>query len=1045
MPYVPPYTNIDDRGARSALNSDIYESEQAIADIDNNISQAEERLARYRRDGQTTQANLLQATIDDQKAIKARRQEQLDGARNDLAIVDGQQKPIVQGTNTAEFQVTNDQPSGTETTALTEEEATTLEENAEAPPEEDPVGLDTEVGETDETITSDATVLDEDTGNSLTTGNINVTADPLDPDNTVTIESLENILHQFPSYTYGISLHALSADDYNNLVKDQNYLPGNVLIASAGRYNNTVGTNQFIRNKAFGEDFYFEDLEIKTIIGLNERNRDTNAVDLNFKVIEPYGVTLFNRILDVAQMMKVDNYLEMPYLIQIDFFATNEVGEVQNPIPSITKRIPIRLIDFQINISNKGSEYGIQAIPFNHSAYFNHTMTTPVNFEVRAGTVADFFDNNKRSDYIETLRKNQEREGQVLTGYYDENGNKVLVPAFSFDKTKGKSFSTAAIYRVQSYAAALNAWQKDLEDNNKIQFADQYEFSFDPKIGQKAISTGNKISSKEVPMADKSRGTTIRRDNTGEATSVIDFNNKITQINAGTTIESVISRIVRNSNYILDQIIVPEDYGDNLKRYQEAKKAISDEPLQWFRIVPEIQILGYDKKRKSFARKITYHVRTYEIRNLKVDFGPQGKASRPLKVYEYIYTGRNKDILDFDIQFNALFYTQVQAYRNKLMALSGAADDKELAKTEEPDYDPTTGTDPNAVQPLAYKPDVGDQQDRATAQGQSTKASAAADLSRSILSDARGDMIKLDLKIIGDPAFIKQDDVYYRPERQQSKTNPDQKDLYTPNGSIITDTGEVYVQLTFRTPTDLDEETGMMKFDGRYETSVFSGLYRVLTVDNYFRQGRFEQMLTLVRLFDQTRFDYVDKGVKDTNKERLEGLPSADVGGPSAVTEGDAVGPDFTPETDDDQLGPAPDSDPVEDQEADDAIDSATLKEQNDLRAVDETAEEESIIDRINNQPQNSPSTTVKTTEEEWLDRSLENQAKQDALTAELREANREYRTATTAYNLYGEQAFRTDTTLRGRLEQSVDDRQRILAELKQLEQERTAIDANKP
>lgn len=952
MAYQPPYDNFDHPNVTNFLEQDIYYNTEEKANILRQVEAIKVRQQRYLENGDTSIAKTVQNKIDSFNAYADRLQEQIDGSTADLAIA--KQRKLAQyetyTADTAESQVTNDQPSGSETTALSEEEAIALEENTNAPPEEDPVGLDTEVSEANETITNDATVLDDDTGNNvnLILPNIPINGTFIDPESQTSIIELENILHQFPSYTYGISLHALSADDYNSMVKNQNYLPGNVLIASAGRYNNTLGSDQFIRNKAFGEDFYFEDLEIKTIIGLSERNRDTNAVNLNFKVIEPYGVTLFNRIIDVAQTMKVDNYLEMPYLIQVDFFGVDGEGNVQNPIPSITKRIPIRLIDFQINISNKGSEYSIQAIPYNHSAYFNHSMTTPVNFEIRAGTVADFFDNDKRSDYIAEIAKNEEREGQILTGYYDENGVRVLVPAYSFDKTKGKSFSTAAIYRVQSYAAALNAWQKDLENNNKIEFADEYEFSFDPEIGLKTISNGNKVSSKEVPMSDKSRATTQRRgDATGEATSVIDFNNKITQINAGTTIESVISRIVRNSNYILDQIIVPEDYGDNLARYQEAKKAVSNDPLKWFRIVPEIQILGYDKKRKSFARKIIYHVRTYEIRNLKVDFGPQGKASRPLKVYEYIYTGKNKDILDFDIQFNALFYTQVQAYRNKLMALSGAADDKELANDKEPKFDPRTGTDPNAVQPLTYKPDLGDQQDRATAQGQSTKASAAADLNRSMLSDARGDMIKLDLKIIGDPAFIKQDDIYYRPERRKSKLNPDQKDLYTPNGSIITDTGEVYVQLTFRTPSDIDEETGLMKFDGRYETSVFSGLYRVLTVDNYFRQGKFEQSLTLIRLFDQSRFDYIDKGSKDTNKERLEALPiGQSATGISQITEGDPIGPDFRPVTNDDQIGPATDSDPVEDQEADDAIDSTTRKEQNNLRSIDETADEIPINDR---------------------------------------------------------------------------------------------------
>jgi hypothetical protein len=84
------------------------------------------------------------------------------------------------------------------------------------------------------------------------------------------------------------------------------------------------------------------------------------------------------------------------------------------------------------------------------------------------------------------------------------------------------------------------------------------------------------------------------------------------------------------------------------------------------------------------------------------------------------------------------------------------------------------------------------------------------------------------------------------------------------------DSGEIYVQLLFRTPTDIDETTGLMKFDPNYKHSVFSGLYKVLTVTSHFSNGQFTQDLEMVRLPRQTAFDYVSNNQNNKSDNRNE-------------------------------------------------------------------------------------------------------------------------------------------------------------------------------
>ena len=80
------------------------------------------------------------------------------------------------------------------------------------------------------------------------------------------------------------------------------------------------------------------------------------------------------------------------------------------------------------------------------------------------------------------------------------------------------------------------------------------------------------------------------------------------------------------------------------------------------------------------------------------------------------------------------------------------------------------------------------------------------------------------------------------------------------------DNGEVYCQLNFTTPTDIDEETGLMKFDSNMRDSNFSGLYRIMKVTNNFRDGKFEQDLDLIRLHGQKTAQQKAKKSNNTNR-----------------------------------------------------------------------------------------------------------------------------------------------------------------------------------
>jgi hypothetical protein len=646
---------------------------------------------------------------------------------------------------------------------------------------------------------------------------------------------LNNILHEFPSYTYGLSLHLLTAQEYNGLVTGSitNYVPARVLVASAGRYTSQTGGvipgsqgGVFNRSPYFADDFYFDDFTVTTVIGTNANSRNTNAIEFSFTLLEPYGMTLINRLLDQANdpEMACDNYLDMVYLLQIDFFASNDAGEILGVIPGNTKRFPVKITQMNIKAGVRGSEYQIQAVPYNHSAFDQTTISTPANFEVTAGSISDMFQSGAGSS--------------------------------------------------NSFANALNGWQNDLVKNNKIGVPDTYAFNFDSAIASSPFTSSQNLSPRDTSMVDPANTNSIRQSNLGGASTDYNSQARTFSINAGTSIDKVIDYAMRNSDYIQNQIAVPD--GSDPQLYLQQKDKLATQALNWYKITPTVTLGAFDPLRKIYARNITYNVSSYPIYNVKSDVAPQGKASVFVKEYNYIYTGQNVDVIDFDINFNTLYYTAQTAYRSAMSSIYKSPTPTTPSNNNQ-NSDTYQGVvqQANNVMPMVMKPQVYNAKARATGGAVSAKDVAVADLEDSLMTLSAADMLNVQLKILGDPQFIKQDDCFFNPMVAGAVSAADPR--LTSNGSIRTDYAEIYVNLTFRTPTDINEGTGLMEFGTNFKTSVFSGLYRVLTVQSEFKGGQFTQTLNLVRLPNQVNYDYVSKPYTSSGQRSSDITPASSV------------------------------------------------------------------------------------------------------------------------------------------------------------------------
>ena len=713
---------------------------------------------------------------------------------------------------------------------------------------------------------------------------------------------VDNPLHDFASYTYQLALHALSDADYNRLVEnDAGWKPTATLIASAGRRGDA--DSGFQRQPLFYEDFYFNDFKMTTIVGLNNGKKSTNAVEIAFTLFEPTGLTLINRLVDVSASAGIGakNYLEMPYLLQIDFHGYTDIeGQTGEAIQLLNERkyIPIRITEMKIKVGVNGAEYACKAIPFNHQAFNDTVSATPANFEVNAKNLQQFFENTVEEN-VTKQKEREEQEKKELERLERAKATPELTARESeeIDKNiaaKKEQLAKDGTYAVTSYTAAYNAWQKAAANSQKGKNQQQVTYNevrvvFADEIlandgGTMVIA--EEQSPKKVPMAnaaDPKQVQAARRANAGAGNSGPDFQKGTFNMYMGTSVMEVINVAMRNSKFIRDQVKDPTQEANDAQKI--ADKMDENKPLIWWKIVPHIKLKDFDPDKNKYSKIITYYVNTHEYFNRKHPYGPQGMPKGWVKTYRYMYTGQNKDILDFNIDFDTLYYTAINIDRGKSTATQGTkqggSQEDELTKQGD-----TITPKPNSAAPImrenvAELPTVTGSGDAK----RDSKTQAVAGLANDIYSGSRGDMINLKIKIIGDPTFIKQDDIFINPGQAQYNANVKDDPVVTKNNSIRTDTGEIHCLVEFYSPTDRDEYTGLLVYEGRWRRSLFSGIYRILTVESTFSKGKFEQSLDMIRLFNQPEYDYEIKREADISKERQPDQPNE----PAADTEPQAV------------------------------------------------------------------------------------------------------------------------------------------------------------
>jgi len=576
-----------------------------------------------------------------------------------------------------------------------------------------------------------------------------------------------------------------------------------------------------------GLNYNIQDVKFTTTVSPNATSKSANMISGDMTIVEPYGVTLIDTLVaasyDYANKSGVfTNWVLHPYMLELNFHGYDSEG---NQVPKADmaihrKRFPINIATIKVDVNSSGSTYRLHILNAGATGNLQEYACTPKPITVVAGSVGEFFGNSPGS------------------------------------------------FTSQLNAHYLTTLSKGAE------FADSYAFDIDVDIALSPIieikDTNIMCANPNVVSGIPSSGTPGVGVKSGQ-----DFSRTSFTIAAGAAIVDIITRVIAQSKYITEGQL----------NVGTAQTPVAENTIfKSFRTLVSAEYLGdaltnnvaFDKARAQYPKKHTYKIHKYATWSAPHPAQPQLANSVPYncKQYDYLFTGKNTDILDLKLNIDATYFTQVLAWpagTAATLAASGAVGYEDFENS--PIGDEVSAavllrvnaaapwlTNPT---PLRSKPVV-NLPGLTNAMGiQGNPASQIAmNALDSLYTSSKGNMLNTKITIVGDPTLIKQDDWLYVP-------SPTKSAIYNNWGSIAQDefirtyghhrmdVAEIPILLNIRTSYDIDtEQTNRgLSWAGPGNTTsstLFSGQYTILRIVNIFAKGVFTQELELARITNNT-------------------------------------------------------------------------------------------------------------------------------------------------------------------------------------------------
>ena len=393
--------------------------------------------------------------------------------------------------------------------------------------------------------------------------------------------------------------------------------------------------NQVIIAESGVSDLTIDKVELHGITGPSIEAGTGTQTLVKFEIIEPSGAGLLDKMFYQASALGIGNWLVMPCFLQLEFRGRDPItsNAVESGGPSALAGLkwvwPIKLTNSKANVTQVGTRYEFDAIIYDELAQSNSYFA--IQHNVTLGKLEKF--------------------GDAMRDLEDK----------------------------------LNADQYEkLIDNYSI--PDTYSIVVDPELEDAGITKANDNKS------------------TSFGADYINFSKKTAAFNAGTGIDKIIDAILGNTDKFQKLM-----QGSATSTSQpKAANQVVDQMKKLWRIVTETKPIAFDMLRQDNAVAITIYIVKYDLGVADVNPSQTGQTPETIaaakrrmaeyvhkkimnKKYNYIFTGLNDQIFNFDLNMNFSFAASLSrfggVYYDSAIKMPGVAvqkknDDAEKKATE---------------------------------------------------------------------------------------------------------------------------------------------------------------------------------------------------------------------------------------------------------------------------------------------------------------------------------------------------------------------------
>ena len=656
----------------------------------------------------------------------------------------------------------------------------------------------------------------------------------------------DNPLHKFATYNTIFTLSGITESELRNLsyltdtphdiiartggIGDPNVSSSassrnllNIMIEDArrGKRNVNIDATKFDESVHFlsqGRDIFFENVNILSTTGPNPERGLANFQKMEFELHEPFNITLVEKIRAACYLNGYFDYQDAPLLLTIEWKGFDEHGKPMKD-DRLDRKIPIRIVRVEFDVDAGGAKYQCVAVAAESLAFDDRFKFPRRSINVAAQTWNDW-----KTDIEKQLDDQMQEE----------------------------------------------------IDEGVREKADRYKFEIHPDVEKHAKEmglTGSVFATKKSGLFGKANTQKQPGVKLAGVEAQIDSQHSLVQlfedsIRAGMGYSKIIEGFWYEWGRILmdkHKIALPTRFDQKknanaIKKYllgSEFRKHIGDETNQWidwFTIKPKVETNAgdIDHITKMETKRITYVAVPTKIHVLKfikpgITFGNIDWSKLVRKQYNYLYTGENIDVQNLRIFYKSAYY--MRNVRLKDADQKGAGKYNEFEKDLKENLRHVFGDEVGSeLATLRQYASVNRSKPLVKTHIDDKKTYKKSQEFYDYLTNPQADMMRIELEILGDPAYVCQDLLTNLPINNEPKFKGAWSTKYN---SFNAESHQPLIMLNYRLPQDFNDKKGIYEFSMPNRSMFFNGIYQVTKVESSIAQGSFTQTLHCVRLNNQ--------------------------------------------------------------------------------------------------------------------------------------------------------------------------------------------------